>query len=66
MSNSDHIVMDSNTQTFRCLRCGDSWPLNLPAALDDVAARGKAFIKLHRFCPKPNSTSPAEPEQPGG
>jgi len=65
VKNTDHVVVDGNYQMFMCRNCGGAWPLNLPADVDDLEARGAAFTKRHRDCRKPNSTSPASPDRDG-
>lgn len=46
----DWIVMDARDQTFKCLHCGATWPLNLPASVSDICARSKAFEEEHGDC----------------
>jgi hypothetical protein len=45
-----HVVLQNGHP--RCLNCGASYIVNLPAPVDIVVAIWRAFDKLHRLCPK--------------
>jgi hypothetical protein len=49
--NTDHVVFDTNTQSFRCQRCGVEDRVNLPAPIDEVVRLSRAFEREHARCP---------------
>lgn len=53
-SNTDHVVMDTRTQEFRCQNCGAMYLPSLPAPISMFVAMTKEFTKAHRNC-KPKS-----------
>lgn len=54
MKRTPWIVVRYPDLCFRCLRCGDSARLELPAALSVWIAAGKAFRRAHRDCRVPS------------
>ncbi len=53
-SNTDHVIMDTHTQEFRCEHCGATYLPKLPAPISMFVAMTKEFTKAHRHCkPKP-------------
>jgi len=47
------IVLKGNIPPqFKCERCGDTRPVYLPAAIDDVLKQGQAFAESHKYCKK--------------
>lgn len=57
---ADHVVIDANDNTMKCLNCGDSQPTKLPDLVTLFVARMRAFEKMHRHC------RPAPPTTPEG
>lgn len=49
-SNTDHVVMDTRTNEFRCEHCGSTYKPTLPAPISMFVAMTKEFTKAHRNC----------------
>ena len=47
-----NVVWDFVDGYLKCLACGDSYKINLPAPLDVVIASSKAYAKGHKRCKK--------------
>lgn len=63
--NTDHVVMLSTGDGFRCLHCFDKQELAMPCSLTIVSAVGKAFEKLHASCKAPKEARCAFCFSPG-
>lgn len=47
---SAHLVFEANLQNLKCLNCGETYKMNLPASFEMVMAIVNAFKRTHRFC----------------
>jgi len=52
---ADHVIANSDTQSFHCLHCGDVQKIPLPMRVSVFVAFGKAFSTAHRYCKKPET-----------
>ena len=48
--NTDHVVMDPETDGFKCLHCGDIYKPAIPCLLDVFVAMSRAFVAAHKNC----------------
>jgi len=48
----DWIVIDASKKppVFKCMRCGGTREIFLPAPLEDFAKQGEAFNEAHKRC----------------
>lgn len=46
----DHVVFLEGGGGFRCLHCGNAYPMELPCEIGVMAAAGKAYVRSHRGC----------------
>ena len=48
----DWIILEDNVQppTMKCLRCGATRELHIPATITDVLKQAAGFADTHRFC----------------
>lgn len=65
--NTDHVVMDTRTNAFRCEHCGATYAPTMPAPINLFSAMCNEFVKAHRHCKKPATVQhlPAEDSEGG-
>jgi hypothetical protein len=59
------VVIDTVTQDWVCLNCGERYHMNLPAPLEVMTAAMRAFAKAHRDCQPRPATEKLRSEAPG-
>ena len=61
--NLDHLIIDLNDDgKWKCLHCGESYKMNLPAPIKMVQVAQECFLEMHKDCEDKHDTRTSAPD----